>query len=198
MQRRWFVIILGVSVALNLFFLGLFSARALSRHDSRVMQPGHVTGAGRLPRFRQHQRPFEWMTDAERDELRPRRRQLRVSRRAAEDALRAEPFDVERLRVASSDLRRETDAIQALVHQFMLQRAAGMSSEERRRLADAQWGEPRGGDLRGGERRGGARGGEPRGQPPGHEPQAEPPGDEPQAEPPGDEPQAEPPGGEPR
>jgi uncharacterized membrane protein len=185
MQRRWLGIILGVSVALNLFFLGLFSARAFQRHDSHSMSSGHAPGAGGPPRFRQHQRPFEWMSDAERDELRPRRRQLRVNRRAAEDALRAEPFDVERLRTALSDLRRDTDAIQAAVHQFMLERTVGMSSEERRRLADAQWGEPRGGDLRGGERRGGGRGGEPRRQRPGDESQGrEPPGQErPEGEP---------------
>ncbi|HTV24477.1 MAG TPA: periplasmic heavy metal sensor, partial [Polyangiaceae bacterium] len=80
-----------------------------------------------------------WMTDAQRDELRPRRRALRGSRHAVEDALRAEPFDREKLGHALGELRRQTDDIQASVHQYMLQRAEAMSGDERRRLADSQW-----------------------------------------------------------
>jgi uncharacterized membrane protein len=145
MQRRWLSIAFGISVALNLFFAGLFSARVLQHRDPRAERPGHGPVDAGPRRFRQRPRPFAWMSDAERDELRPRRRDLRTTRAAAEEALRAEPFDLERLRSALGDLRRDTDAIQASVHEYMLRRAAGMSTEERRRLADAQWGETRGG-----------------------------------------------------
>jgi uncharacterized membrane protein len=162
MQRRWFAIILGVSVALNLFFVGLFSARVLRDREPHVERAGHGPVAGGARRFRQRPRPFEWMSDAERDELRPRRKALRMTRGVAEEALRAEPFDGARLRTALGDLRRETDEIQASVHEFMLQRAGSMSSEERQRLADAQWGAPRGGPSEGGPREGGPREGGPR------------------------------------
>jgi uncharacterized membrane protein len=152
MQRRWFAIILGVSVALNLFFLGLFAARGLREREAHVERAGHGPVAGGPRRFRQRPRPFEWMTEAERDQLRPRRKALRGTRQVAEDALRAEPFDAARLRTALGDLRRETDEIQASVHEFMLQRAGSMSPEERQRLADAQWGAERAGEPRGGPR----------------------------------------------
>jgi uncharacterized membrane protein len=169
-QRRWLSLILGLSVALNLFCLGLFSARQFRGHEPRAEHAGQNHAPGPSRRFRQRPRPFEWMSEAERDQLRPRRKELRATRRAAEEALRAQPFEIERLRAALGRLRSETDAIQASVHDFMLQRAGSMNAEERQRLADAQWGpardESRGS---GGPRRGGPRGDEGRGEP--HEPQ---------------------------
>jgi uncharacterized membrane protein len=145
MRTRWLAIVLGVSVALNLFFLGFMSARAFQRAEphaersAHAGRPPHVTPDGRQRRSWQRQRAFDWMTDAQRDELRPRRRALRGSRHAVADALRAEPFDRDKLGQALGDLRRQTDEIQASVHQFMLQRAASMTGEERRHLADSQW-----------------------------------------------------------
>jgi uncharacterized membrane protein len=139
MRSRWLATVLGVSVALNLFFLGFLSARAFQHGAPRAERPPHAAPWGRQRRSRQRPRAFDWMTDAQRDELRPRRRALRGSRRAVEDALRAEPFDRENLSRALGDLRRQTDEIQASVHQFMLQRAEGMTDDERRRLADSPW-----------------------------------------------------------
>lgn len=139
MRTRWLAIVLGVSVALNLFFLGFLSARAFQRGEPHAERPPHAAPGSRARRSRQRQRAFDWMTDAQRDELRPRRRELRGSRHAVEDALRAEPFDREKLSLALGDLRRQTDEIQASVHQFMLQRAESMSGDERRRLAESQW-----------------------------------------------------------
>lgn len=139
MRTRWLAIVLGVSVALNLFFLGFVSARAFQRAEPRAERPPHGAPGPRMHRPRGRERAFDWMTDAQREELRPRRRALRGSRHAVEEALRAEPFEPEKLGQALGDLRRQTDEIQASVHQFMLQRAATMSGDERRRLADSQW-----------------------------------------------------------
>jgi uncharacterized membrane protein len=139
MRIRWLAIVLGASVALNLFFLGFLSARAFQRGEAHAERPPHAAQASRARRLRQRQRPFDWMTDTQRDELRPRRRELRGSRHAVEEALRAEPFDREKLNQALGALRRQTDEIQASVHQYMLQRAEGMNPDERRRLADSQW-----------------------------------------------------------
>src|SRR5690606_10704133 len=133
MRTRWLAIVLGVSVALNLFCLGFLSARAFQRSDERAERPSHGPVSPSQRRARQRPRPFEWMTEAEREELRPRRRALRAARRAVDAALRAEPFDRERLVQALSELRRQTDDIQASVHEFMLRRAEGMSGDERRR-----------------------------------------------------------------
>jgi uncharacterized membrane protein len=138
MRTRSLAIVLGISVALNLLFLGFVSARAF-QHRERAERPPHAAPWVRQRRSRQRPRAFDWMTAAQRDELRPRRRALRGSRHAVEDALRAEPFDREKLSQALGDLRRQTDEIQASVHQFMLQQAERMSDDERRRLADSQW-----------------------------------------------------------
>jgi uncharacterized membrane protein len=138
MRARTWAIMLGVSVALNLFFLGLFSARVFQRVEARPDRHGAVSVGPR--RAWQRSRSFEWMSEAERADLRPRRKELRGARHAAEEALRAEPFDAERLRRSLSDLRQQTEQIQANVHERMLERAASMSPEERKRLADTQWG----------------------------------------------------------
>jgi uncharacterized membrane protein len=144
MRARWLAIVLGVSVALNLFLVGLLGVRALQRRDAHV-EPSRHSAEGSGPRRpRQRPRPFDWMSDAERDELRPRRRALRGTRREVEQALRAEPFDREKLNQALSQLRRETDGIQAAVHELMLRKADAMNDEERRRLADSQWQPPSG------------------------------------------------------
>jgi uncharacterized membrane protein len=84
------------------------------------------------------------MSEQERDQLRPRRRELRDARRSVREALRAKPFDREKLSHALGELRRQTDAIQASVHDSMLRHAEGMSDEERQRLADVQWQGPEG------------------------------------------------------
>jgi uncharacterized membrane protein len=145
MRARWLTIAAAVSVALNLFFLGLFSARAFQQHEGRTPWAQHgPPGPSNLRRNWQRPRPFDWMSEAERADLRPHRKDVRSARQQAEEALRAEPFDGEKLRQALSDLRRETDAIQAAVHESMLKRAMTMSTDERRRLADQQWGSERG------------------------------------------------------
>lgn len=145
MRARSWAIVLGISVALNLFFLGWFSARSLQRRELHPGPPARGQLAGGPRRVReQHPRPLEWMSEAERSELRPTRKGLRSARRDAEAAMRAEPFDPERLRQALAALRSKTDEIQASAHEYMLRRATAMSPDERRRLADAQWGPERG------------------------------------------------------
>jgi uncharacterized membrane protein len=140
MRARWLAIVLGISVALNLFFLGLFSARAFQRSEAHSARTEHgMVGEGGQRRDRQRSRAFDWMSREEREQLRPRRRALRDTRREVEQALRAEPLDREKLSQALGELRRQTDGIQASVHEFMLRRAEGANAEERRRLADSQW-----------------------------------------------------------
>jgi uncharacterized membrane protein len=143
MRSRWWAIVLGVSVALNLFFLGWVSARALQRAEIHAEHVSHGRAGAGPRRTWQGPRPLSWMSESERAELRPRRKGLRSARRDAEDAMRAEPFDPERLGQALGALRTETGAIQASVHEYMLRRATVMSADERRRLADAQWGPER-------------------------------------------------------
>lgn len=144
MRSRWWVIVLGLSVGLNLFFAGWYGARALSHREIRLDRAEHGPERGGPRRAGLRQRPFDWMSENERAELRPRRKGLRSARRDAEQALRAEPFDAERLRRALGVLRTETDAIQGSVHEYMIRRASAMDAAGRQHLADKQWGPERG------------------------------------------------------
>jgi uncharacterized membrane protein len=155
MRQRWLTVALAISVALNLFFLGVAAARWW-RHDQWRAEHGreatsatnHGQGAGgeRSERRRGSRRgrvaPLAWMTEAERAELRPRRQALVGIRRDAEQVLGAEPFDAARFQTALQALRAETAQIQTAVHEKLLQRAVTLSAEDRRKLADASWGTP--------------------------------------------------------
>lgn len=150
MRARTLALLLAVSVALNLFFLGVVAARAWQRYEWQKAREAH----GPVRRVRRESRQPEsmrWLTDAERDELRPRRKALRGLREEASQLLRAERFDSGKLRETLDALRGETDAIQAAVHELLIRRAETLSVEQRRGLADA-W------SAQGGRARGKGRG----------------------------------------
>jgi uncharacterized membrane protein len=134
MTHRTTAILLAISVALNLFFLGVVTSWAWHQRQD----VGHER---RMAAAHGGSRPdtTSWLSEAERAELRPRRKALRSLRREAEQSLRAEAFDAEKFRGSLSALRAETDAIQTSLHELMVRKAAGASIEERRKLADASW-----------------------------------------------------------
>lgn len=146
MSRRLITILLGLSVALNLFFLGVTAARIWHDGRSRSAWQEHSrtssgsSGPRRDPRHRRDS--LSWLSDAERDQLRPRRRALFRIRREAETVLRTEPFDAPKFKQSLDELRSQTDQIQSSVHQLLLQRAEALGPAERRRLADVGWGTP--------------------------------------------------------
>jgi uncharacterized membrane protein len=145
-SRRVIIILLGLSVALNLFFLGVTAARVW--HDGRwrsEWQAHSRTGPASSPGRRdprRHRDALSWLSDAERDQLRPRRKALLGIRRDAETVLRTEPFDAPKFKSSLDALRAETDQIQSSVHQLLRERAEALGPAERRRLADVGWGTP--------------------------------------------------------
>lgn len=161
MRTRTLSLLLAVSVALNLFFLGVLAARVWQRAELRGARPTHA-----LRREHRQAEPLRWLSDAERAELRPRRKALRALREEAEQLLRAESFDSQKLRTTLESLRRETDGIQTSVHELLMRRAETLGAEQRRRLADAwtpQSGAGNGKGRRDGSRYGNRREGKPRG-----------------------------------
>lgn len=151
MRQRWLTIALAISVALNLFFLGVVAARwwrhdkwhAERRSDRAGLNVPVQRAEGERPERRHRRgRPLSWMTEAERAELRPKRQALIGIRRNAEQVLSAEPFDPARFQSALEALRAGTAQIQEAVHQKLVQRAAELSPQERRKLADVSWGTP--------------------------------------------------------
>jgi uncharacterized membrane protein len=133
MTPRTLAILLAISVALNLFFLGVAASWAWHRsHDGHDRRHAVIHRGDRPD-------STSWLSEAERDELRPRRKALRGLRREAEGLLRAETFDGEKFSGSLSALRAETDAIQAALHELLVKKASGAGLEERRSLADANW-----------------------------------------------------------
>jgi uncharacterized membrane protein len=141
MSRRTLLLIVAISVAVNLFCLGVVAARAWQRAEWRSRWDGHAPSGfdGRRGPRPSRAEAFRWLSEAERAELRPRRKALRGLRREAEEALRAEQFDSEKFRAALGALRLETAQIQGSVHELLIRRAGEMSVDERRRLADSNF-----------------------------------------------------------
>jgi uncharacterized membrane protein len=137
-QRR-LLIALAVSLALNLFFLGVVAARAFRWNDNHPARGhGRDRPAAERPRGPRAE-PQPWLSKAERDQLRPQRQALRRLRGDAEALLRAESFDAQAFRQSLSALREETARVQGSVHDVLVRRAEQLDLAERRRLADANW-----------------------------------------------------------
>lgn len=153
MTRRWMMIAFAVSVALNLFFLGIASARWWQHRQWRTQRwgdpalnmAGGAPGPARMDGHRGPRRrgePFPWLSQQEKEELRPKREALIEARRDAEQVLVAEPLDPVKLGSALEAVRAQTTQLQATMHERLLQHAQTLGLEERRKLADMSWGTP--------------------------------------------------------
>jgi uncharacterized membrane protein len=153
MNRRWIMIAFAVSVALNLFFLGIAAARSWQRAEWRserradaALSMSRGPGAAGAEGYRGPRRgrgdPFSWLSDPERAELRSQRQALVGIRRDAEQVLAAEPFDAAKFGSTLAALRAQTTQIQTSVHERLMKRAEALGPEERRKLADVSWGTP--------------------------------------------------------
>ena len=153
MTRRWVMIAFAVSVALNLFFLGIAAARFWQHRQWRMQRWGDSAlnmagGPGGAPRMDGHRgprrrgEPFPWLSQQEKEELRPRREALIEARRDAEQVLVTDPLDPAKLGSALETVRAQTTQLQAAMHARLLQHAQTLGLEERRKLADMSWGTP--------------------------------------------------------
>ena len=135
MSRRALTLALAISVALNLFLLGVGAAR-LWQHGER--------GPRGLDRSsRAAGRAAEWLDEGRRSELRERRKTLREARRHVQRALASPAFDAEQLRGALKKLRGESQGLQEALHESLLERAAQLGVAERRRLFERELGKRR-------------------------------------------------------
>ena len=142
--------VLFVSLALNLFFLGVLGATAVRQmwlQPPAVIEPSR-SAAERIDRL------AATLSAADAEKLRARFRTreqaleaahsaYRRAQEAARAALRAEPFDVAALRSAMSDTRAARQALDLALHEVISTAAAQMSSAGRGSLAN--WSPPHGG-----------------------------------------------------
>ena len=139
-RRRWFGILLTLSLAINLFAVGILIGIVATGtgHSARRGFDPAATGFQASPAFmalapesRQHALDkFEGLEDA----LRAETRALRRAQREVVRTLSAEPFDATAVDAALRDLRRRSDAIQDVLHGYLIDISADLSAEERSRL----------------------------------------------------------------
>jgi uncharacterized membrane protein len=141
MERRWALLAIGFSVALNIFLVGFLLAQLWSHHaqpEPEAPAPREVLRqlAERLPR-----------SDAEhlRRAFTSRRTELANARRdarAASERLRADigavPFDAERMSADFDASRAARDRLRPLIEQALLEALPQMSEEGRRILSQAR------------------------------------------------------------
>jgi uncharacterized membrane protein len=137
-------VILLISLALNLFFLGLISAGPVKHlfhpHQRAVMEPSRSAAeridrlAGTLPAedadklraaFRTKERTLESAHAA-----------YRKAQESIRSTLRAQPFDVSALRSAMTDVRAARQSLDAVLQDVIATAAAEMSPAGRNKLAD--------------------------------------------------------------
>jgi Spy/CpxP family protein refolding chaperone len=138
LPRRWKVV-LAVSLALNLFFLGVAAARYFA--------PGHFIdrrnfGARTfLQRSGLDDAPpdVRSLVHQHRDDVRKYMHALETARNEVREALSAEPFDPARLTAAFENMRVRTAALQEDMQSTMTKIAPQLEPKQRERMAQALW-----------------------------------------------------------
>lgn len=141
-RRRWRSILLIVSLALNLFLVGILVGgrvaewRAPASPTAAALGPGAVSQLlSALPASARSE--ARRMFTERRPEIRRHFRALRTARLEAMRTLRAEPFDRQAFAEAMETVRERTLALQAAVQQVLIDLSGEVDAETRARLADA-------------------------------------------------------------
>ncbi len=135
-DRRWLVMALVVSLAVNMVLIGTAGGYLL-RHSTDLaggsvspLAPNLLGYANSLP---EHRRKDLWSrTVDERASVRPLRRALREAREEFLLALVAEPFDVARFAAAQDRLLDADRKAREVVHKLYAEIATNLTSAERR------------------------------------------------------------------
>lgn len=138
---RWMKIALFGSLALNLIVVGAAAGFAWRHHGvlqaanaPQHLSPSLLSYASTLPPERHKE--LSALTEGQRQNVRPLRRQLREAREETVNALVAEPFAKERFEAAQSRLLIADQKAREAVHELYTAIAVNMTTEERRGFAD--------------------------------------------------------------
>jgi uncharacterized membrane protein len=140
-SSRWLLL---ASLALNLFFIGVGGA-LLMRSDTASTQSrttsSNRTMAERIDRIaaglpREDAAQFRTAYQARHEEIEGSLTAYRQRQEGMRTALRAEPFDVDRLKTAMAEMRAARQVFDRQVHEFFALQASAMSPAGREKLAD--------------------------------------------------------------
>jgi uncharacterized membrane protein len=140
-SSRWLLL---ASLALNLFFIGIGGALLLQRYDADTAPPRAAydrSVAGRIERIAavlpaEDAERLRKAYQAQRKEIDGARAAYRDKQEAVRTALRAEPFSLDALKTAMSEMRASRQAFDLSIHSLFAQQASEMSQIGRQALAD--------------------------------------------------------------
>lgn len=132
------------SLAVNLFFVGLVTARVVLDVDLPGFESREKRGFRELPHPRtlraalpeEDQPLLERTLDSHRDEVRGHFRSLNAARQRVADAIRAVPYDGAALDAAFADLRVEDDRTAESLHRMLSELIVQLDDESRASVAD--------------------------------------------------------------
>jgi uncharacterized membrane protein len=146
---RRFVLLMAASLALNLFLLGVGSARFWLRRDFDP-RDGGMSAHAFLHRsgINESDPGVQSIVRAQRATVRTRMHELSEARAQVREVLETEPLDRQKLDAALEVVRTRTSDMQRDMHVAVSGVAGVVDAEHRRKMADALWPRPFGGRNR--------------------------------------------------
>jgi len=135
-KRIW--LLLGVSLALNMFCLGVFAARHFGMRE-RFGRDGGPRAFMHHSGLHNAGPEVQDILKRHRDDVRERMHALNDSRKRVRDALKSEPYDAARVAAAFADVRDKSSAMQADMHSVLIEVAKQLGPDQRRRMASSLW-----------------------------------------------------------
>jgi uncharacterized membrane protein len=140
-RRRILSTLLTISLALNLFVIGIFITVVVLGGGRMPVRAADPWGAAfqASPAFMElelqsRQLAFELFQE-NRKVLRKRARTLRQAQRGVVRTMAADPFDLAAANDAFHELRLQTGAIQMIIHNYLVDLSRSLPDEERRSLS---------------------------------------------------------------
>ena len=140
-RRRILSTLLTISLALNLFVIGIFITVVVLGGGRIPVAAGDSWGAAfqASPAFmalepQSRQLAFELFQE-NRKVLRKRTRTLRQAQRGVARTIAADPFDLAAANDAFHELRLQTGAIQMIIHNYLVDLSQSLTDEERQSLS---------------------------------------------------------------
>lgn len=142
-RRRILSILLTISLALNLFVIGIFITVVVIGGGRMPVRAGDSWGASFQASLaftsletQSRQLAFELFQENKKA-LQKRTRTLRQAQRNVARTMAADPFDLAAANDAFHELRLQTGAIQMIIHNYLVDLSQNLTNEERRSLSRA-------------------------------------------------------------
>lgn len=137
----WGRIVLGLSLAVNLLFVGSIMGAGFLRHqhDWRREPPEFIINRvlKRLPEEKRG--AIRALMRQNRDDMRGKFEALRAGRKALRETLRAETFSAEAVRAAAQPLLKLRGEMEANKVELLIRVLEGLDGDERRRLLESRF-----------------------------------------------------------